>query len=179
MTGLAQSLKKELKGSEIVLVSMASKSYRDRLKELVDFSMGKYEKICYITVNDPYESIAGKIGVSGKGKVFFIDCVTSTIKPPEDKPGVSFVSSPRAFTEISIALKKAMKSEKTDFAIMDSISALMVYEKSVAVLKFIHSLILTCREGTMGAAFVILKEDVDSSMLKDLTMFVDKVVEAG
>ena len=31
----------------------------------------------------------------------------------------------------------------------------------------------------MKTCFVILKEDVDASMLKDLTMFVDKVVETG
>lgn len=166
-----------LKDGKILLLSVGSKDYRDAMKELSVFAAGKSGRACYITLNDPYESIQGKLGESAT-KMFFIDCVTSTIKPAAPAKGVAFVSSPRAFTEISIALKKAMKEEKVDFAIFDSISALMVYEKSMSVLKFIHSLVLACREGGMSCVFVMLKEDVDGATLKDLTMFVDKVIEA-
>ncbi len=176
---LGKKLESELKENKILLVSLGSKDYREGLKDIGKFSVSRFKKVCYVTLNDPYESVAQKIGVADAGKMFYVDCVTSTIKPPQAKAGVAFVSSPRAFTEISIAVKKAISEEKVDFAILDSISALMVYEKSVAVLKFVHSLILTCREGKLSAAFVILKEDVDTSMLKDLTMFVDKVVEAS
>ncbi len=178
MGDIAHTLEAEYKKNKIVLISISSATYREKLKALAEFSMKNFKKVCYVTLNDPQESIAQKLGITDASKVFFIDCVTSTIKPPEPKDGVTFVSSPRAFTEISIALKKAMKEQTTDFAIVDSISALMVYEKSMSVIKFVHSLILTCREGNMSAAFIILKEDVDGSMLKDLTMFVDKVVES-
>jgi hypothetical protein len=167
-----------LKDNKVLLLSVASKDYREALKSVVGFSVGRFGKVCYVTLNDPYESIAQKIGEAAS-KIIFIDCVTSTIKPQVPKKGVMFVSSPRAFTEISISMKKAMKDEKVDITVFDSISALMVYEKSVGVLKFIHSMILAFREANTAVIFVILKEDVDASMLKDLTMFVDKVVEAG
>lgn len=178
MKDIAKLLESELKENKVVLLSLGSKDYREGMNSISKFSVSKYKKVCYVTLNDPYESIAQKLGEDA-GKILFIDCVTSTTKTPEQKKGVMFVSSPRAFTEISISIKKAISDEKVDFSIFDSISALMVYEKSMSVLKFIHSLVLTCREGEMKTCFVILKEDVDASMLKDLTMFVDKVVETG
>ncbi|MFH0956400.1 MAG: hypothetical protein V1813_00905 [Candidatus Aenigmatarchaeota archaeon] len=176
MADAAKLVEGGLKEGKILLLSVGSKDYREAMKSVVEFSARKIGRVCYVTLNDPYESITQKLGEAAEN-ILFIDCVTSTIKPPAPKKGVMFVSSPRAFTEISLAVKKAIKEEKVDLVVLDSISALMVYEKSVGVLKFIHSLILTCREGNMSIIFVILKEDVDVSMLKDLTMFVDKVVE--
>jgi hypothetical protein len=176
MADAARLVEAGLKDSKILLLSVGSKDYREAMRSVVVFSAGKFGRVCYVTLNDPYETITQKLGEAA-GNILFIDCVTSTIKPPAPKEGVMFVSSPRALTEISLSVKKAIKEEKVGLTVLDSISALMVYEKPVGVLKFVHSLILTCREGNMSIIFVILKEDVDVSMLKDLTMFVDKVVE--
>jgi hypothetical protein len=162
----------------LILLSVGSASYREVIRSIASFAVERSTRVCYVTLNDPYENISARLGEAA-ARMYFVDCVTSTIKPPKHVDGVSFVSSPRAFTEISIALKKAMKEEQADFAIFDSVSALMVYETSVSVLKFLHSIILACREGKMGCVFVMLKEDVDASTLKDLTMFVDDVVEVG
>jgi len=63
--------------------------------------------------------------------------------------------------------------------VLDSISALMVYEQQLPSLKFIHSLVLTLREGKQKALLIILKEDAKDELMKDLTMFVDKILEVG
>jgi KaiC/GvpD/RAD55 family RecA-like ATPase len=179
MAGLNETIENELRENKILLVSLNSNVYRESLKSLARFSLERFRKTCYVTLNDSQQVISQKLGITDYSKVFFIDCVTSTIKPPEPKEGVAFISSPKAFTEISIALKKAIKEQGVDFVIFDSISALLVYEKSMAAFKFIHSLILTCREGNLNTVFVILKEDVGASTLKDLTMFVDKVIDTN
>jgi hypothetical protein len=178
MADAAKLIEAGLKDNKILLLSVDSNDYREAMRSVVEFSARKIGRVCYVTLNDPYESIMQKLGEAA-GNILFIDCVTSTIKPPVPKKGVMFVSSPRAFTEISLSVKNAIKEEKVELTVLDSISALMVYEKPVVVLKLVHSLILTCREGNVCVIFVILKEDVDISMLKDLTMFVDKVVEIG
>jgi hypothetical protein len=165
---------KEIDGGKILLVSVGSKQYREATGDLMEFSR-KFKKTCYVTLNDPYENIKAKAGSA----MVFIDCVTSTIKSPKSEEGVIFVSSPRALTEISIAIKKAIESFKMDFIIFDSLSALLVYEKSLSAMKFVHSMILTLRNAKTSAVLVILKEDVSEEVMKDLSMFVDKVVEVG
>jgi len=173
---LDETIKKELRGDKILLVSLKSEDYREFLKNLIKFLIKFFKKTCYVTVNDPYESIlSGLIG--GKGsKIFFIDCVTKTVKSAEPKEDVMFVSSPHALTEISIALKEELK-KGVDFMIFDSVSTMLIYEKPLTVLKFIHNLILKLRTLKLGVVFIILKEDASKEVLKDLTMMVDKILE--
>jgi len=178
MKSLNRILENELKSGSILLVSISSRDYRDCLKNLVEFSVKKFKKICYVAANDPCGAIRDRVCAGDVSKLFFIDCVSSTVGKHKDENNVIFVSSPQALTEISIVAKKVIQSVGVDFVIFDSISAIMVYEKSLAILKFIHSLVLTCRDAKLAASFIILKEDVGNELLKDLAMFVDKVVEA-
>ncbi len=162
----------ELAKNAILMLSVSSSQYRSATGDLIGLSK-KFKKTCYVTLNDPSDIIRAK---AGEG-LCFIDAVTATVKKPEQKSDVIFVSSPRALTEISIAMKKAIDNFKTDLMIFDSVSALLVYEKSVNSMKFVHSMILTLRESSVHAILLILKEDVSAELLKDLSMFVDKVVE--
>jgi KaiC/GvpD/RAD55 family RecA-like ATPase len=179
MADFAKAVVNALKADSIIILSLQSKEYREDQKASVHLAAGTFKKTCYITLNDPYESIVGKASAEDIRKIFFIDCVTSTIKKPSPAKNVVFVSSPRSLTEISIALKKIIYGEKTDAVVFDSISALMVYEQQLPSLKFIHSLVLTLREGKQKALLIILKEDAKDELMKDLTMFVDRIVEAG
>ena len=166
---------KEIQKNNILMLSVSSKDYRSATSDLIDFSKN-FKKTCYVTLNDSSDSIISKLGKDSK-RVCFIDCVTSTVKKPADREGVIYVSSPRALTEISIALKKAIDGFKMDFVIFDSISALLVYEKSLSAMKFVHNMVLMLRQGNISTVFIILKEDVSEELMKDLSMFVDKVVE--
>lgn len=173
MTGLKEDIRK----NKITVISIESGAYRKKMKELVGISSSLFKKICYVTVNDPYKTIASGIASGTKSEIFWIDCVTSTVKTPAAEKNVTFVSSPHALTEISIAIKKTIQKEGTDFSIFDSLSALLVYEQPPTVLKFIHNIVLTLREAELNACFVILKEDVKEELMKDLAMFVDMVVK--
>jgi len=177
LESLNKILENVLKKRAIILLSFLSKEYRTGMTNLIAFATHTFNKTCYVTLNDPYESIASRLDDEQKSRLFFIDCMTATIKTPETKENVVFVSSPHALTEMSIALKKVMEKGKIDFVIFDSISALLIYEQPLSVLKFVHSLILTSREADLGTSFVILKKDVSEQLMKDLAMFVDKIVE--
>ncbi len=172
-------MKQDIKGNKILLLSLRSGAYRKKMKELVRASTASFKRICYVTFNDPYETLARSIA-PGKGSGFlWIDCVSATVKSPKPEHGVTFVSSPHALTEVSIAIKKALEKDKTEFMILDSVSSMLVYEKPLTVLKFIHNIVLTLRTSGIGAAFIILREDVSEEVIKDLNMFVDKVSGVG
>ena len=177
MESLNEMLKNELNGNKILLISFKSIEYREGQKNLLGYSSGAFNKTCYVTVNDPYESVKGKLVEGEVSRFFFIDCVTPDVKTSKPEGGVVFVSSPHALTEISIAITNAMEKEKIDHLIFDSLSTLLIYEKPLTILKFVHSMVLKFREANLNASFVIMKEDVSVEMKKDLTMFVDKIVE--
>lgn len=176
MNNIYEILEREFKRNKIFLISLDSKDYREGQKKLLEFSTKNFEKTCYVTVNDPYESIIDSLGTGKSSNIFFIDCVTSTVKSVKPKEDVTFVSSPHALTEISISIKNVLKG-RINFLIFDSVSTLLIYENPLTVLKFIHKLILTLRSLKLSVAFIILKKDIGNEVVKDLNMMTDKVLE--
>ena len=176
MGDLCINFENGIKENKIMMISLQGKNYRDELKNFIEFSVNKFKKTCYVTVNDPYETIKDKLNSGVCSKVFFIDCVTSTIKSPDRKDDVLYVSSPHALTEISISLKKTL-GKGVDFVLFDSISSMLIYENPITILKFIHGLIVHLRLLKINVAFIILKEDASGEIVKDLAMMVDKTLE--
>ena len=66
-----------------------------------------------------------------------------------------------------------------DSSILDSLSTLLIYEEPSTVIKFSHSIISAFRSREVKAVLTCLEGDVGSELIKDLSMFVDKVVELG
>jgi len=176
MDSLSKPLDEGLKSGGVLLISIKSKDYRENLKNLTKILMGRFKRICYVTVNDPCDNIISSFSLDGNSNIFFIDCVTSMVKQPKPRQNVTFVSSPHALTEISISLKKSLE-KKTDFILFDSISTMLIYENPLTVLRFIHNMILTLRASKIPTAFIILKEDVSNELLKDINMLTDKNLE--
>ena len=55
------SIENDIKNNKILLISVKSTVYRDKIKELVSTSSGMFRKICYVTVNDPYKTVASNM----------------------------------------------------------------------------------------------------------------------
>ena len=170
------SIENDIKNNKTLLVSVKSTVYRDKIKKILNISSGIFRKICYVTINDPHKTLASNMP-KVKSEIFWVDCVSSTVKVPKPEKNVIYVSSPHALTEISITIKNVIKKEKTDLVLFDSISAQLVYENVSVILRFIHNLILSLRDANLNALFIILKEDATEELMKDLAMFVDKIVE--
>ena len=134
------------------------------------------KRICYVTLNKPYNTIQNNIKNLGlsSDKFYFIDAITSTVGTPPLISNCSFISSPTALTDISLAFSDALLT--CDNAIFDTISTLIVYEDINSVIKFVHNLITKIRVINKKAVFVALKEDSEE-LIKDLNMFVDIVTE--
>ncbi|MCK4336166.1 MAG: hypothetical protein KAW40_05595, partial [Candidatus Aenigmarchaeota archaeon] len=105
------------------------------------------------------------------------DCVTKKVKDEEASEQVVYVSSPKALTEINIVMKKVLNAGKIDSTIFDSLSTLLVYEGSHAVVRFSHSIISMFRTLGSKGILISLREDMQNELINDLNMFVDKVVE--
>lgn len=169
-----------VRDNQVLLVLVDKAGYAEKCKILLRSALREKKPLCYTTFNRPSSSIrsaAEKMGIDS-GSLLFIDTVTRSIEKPVPDERCIFVSSPQALTEISIAASKMMKDKGCLMMIFDSLSALLIYEKPNAIIQFTHSIISKARLQSANAIFLALKEDTDSELLKDLYMFVDKVVEA-
>lgn len=176
MSSMEETFATELKKNRILLISTKSNEYRSKLVKMLNHSGEIYKKTCCVTVNDPCETIINNMDPASSRNIVFVDCVTQTIKRETPKLNVIYVSSPRALTEISITVKKILERGNVNFVIFNTLSTLLIYEETLTVLKFVHNLVLSFREAGINAAFLILREDVSDEIMKDMCMFVDKII---
>lgn len=176
---MGMDIKKEIRENLVTLIVLSKEQYIGRMSEVARLMNESFSKTLFISLTQPYSSALETLRKNNVPveKFTFIDVLTSTVRDPDPDPNCSFVSSPSALTEISVAFSKAINDKKCDSAFFDSISVLTIYEDQNAVIKFVHNILTKSRVIGTKTVFVCLKEDKDIPLIKDLYMFVDKVID--
>ena len=87
------------------------------------------------------------------------------------------MGSPRALTKLSISIAEIFKTFKPQILLFDSLFTILIYEKENTVLKFVHSLSGRIRLSGCAAIFIAQKGQAESELIKDLNLFIDKVIK--
>ncbi len=167
----------DISKNSIILLITSKSTYRESISTIYQ-EIAKFGNIGYITINKPYQSI--KKDLENKSinttKFFFVDAITATVQAPPIVNDCIFVSSPTALTDIGLAFSSLLGEKNRDLVFFDTISTLVVYEDIGSVIKFAHNLVTKGRVTNKKVLFLSLKEDSET-LIKDLNMFVDAVVE--
>lgn len=176
-----ETVKKAIEENDIVLLLLPNDKYSEKVNDVADVTSKLDGTICYISTNKPYTTLLKNFEKQNinTNNFHFIDCVTKSASGVEAGGKVVYVSSPKALTELNIAIKKALEKCKPKIAIFDSLSTLLIYEDASVVTRFVHSMISTFRSFKSKSFLIALKDDMKTELVKDLSMFVDKVVEMG
>ena len=169
-------MKAEGKIGDISVFLVSDRNYASKMKELACSISSDYSRICYVSLNKPCGAVSDNLKKWGAnpGKFFIIDCTGKQAKEGQ----VVFVSSPKALTEMSITTGKVIDLGKIEALIFDSLSTLLAYEEPSTVVKFTHSLISVFRAKKIIGVLVCLEGGKNTELVKDISMFVDRVVAA-
>jgi len=168
----------ESRGRILVLVIPEQKYTKD----LVDVSRSlaeKYSSICYVSLNRPCSDLTKMLAETSVdlNKFYFVDAITKTARIPEASNTCTYISSPGALTELSLAVSNFFDRNKADCLIFDSLSTLFVYESEMVITKFVHFLMAKLKVVGCDAYFTVLKGDENSALVKDISMFADQIVD--
>ena len=78
-----------------------------------------YDKILYISINKPYETLINEFKQAeiNTDKFCFIDCITRTSEDVESTKNCTYVSSPKAMDEIQTAIMDILRKEKLYYTV--------------------------------------------------------------
>ena len=176
---MALDFKKEIDHTRILVIIIPSIQYTKVIVDIAKQLSDNYDKTCYVSLNRPHEALINSL-IKNKvdtKKFTFVDAISHVTQTKvETQADCIFVSSPRSLTELTLAIKKA-SMKKPVALLFDSLSTLLIYHKGPDVTQFIHAMINKIRMGDMVAVFTVLKGDVNTGIIKDISMFVDKVIE--
>jgi len=172
------ALNDEFSKSQVTLAVINKSDYIGKSLEVVKAVEGVSSKICYVALNKPYNSIVMNMNNNGVNpkKFYFIDVLTATVQTPPQVDNCTFVESSDALTDLSLSFSSAMSDENCDNALFDSISTLIIHQGEPSIIKLAQNIITKIRVDGKKAVFITLKEDSET-LIKDLTMLVDAIVE--
>jgi len=134
----------------------------------------------YITVNKPYYALIKTLkseGIDIQG-FYFIDASSGDSDDESKSKGENFEKiEPANMTEMLLTIEKCLQTKRYDGVIFDSISTLLAYQDEDMVIRFAHSLINKLRNSGVKGIFLCAKDDLKTSLLKNLNMLADYSVD--
>lgn len=177
---MAINLKAKIGKNKVVILVIPDEEYAEFMIKVSKSVASDYKKICYVNLNKSYFTLtnAFKSENINLNKFFFIDGVTKKAGEAKKAGNCLYVDAPNALTQLSLGINKIFKTFKPEILLFDSLSTILIYEEVNTVLKFVHSLIGKIRLVDCVAVFTVLEGDVSSNLIKDLSMFIDKLMRA-
>ncbi|MBR9677140.1 hypothetical protein GOV04_03295 [Candidatus Woesearchaeota archaeon] len=171
-------LENEIKKSQVLLLTMKKSDYPKKHFLLLKAFSKASTMTCYVTLSKPADSLIEELDkLKLKSQKFhFIDAITKTVKSAENTDQCSFVSSPTALTELSMTFSDTVVNFNCDNCLVEPLSALLVYQDINKVLQFAQNLITKVRVSNIKVSILVFEDD-NKQLVKDLHMFVDKAVK--
>ena len=175
---MAVPLQKIVNEGELSVLVISNNTYMKKIGDIAKHLGKNYKAICYVSLNKMYDALDSSLKKQkiDTSRFLYIDGVTKSVKKNVGKEkNCIYISTPQALTELSIAINKVIGSGQFDALLFDSLSTLLIYNKAESVCKFIHTFTNKVRAQNMTAIFTALSSDTETSVLKELGMYVDAV----
>lgn len=148
--------------------------------EITKHLSSNYSAVCYVSLNRMYSTLTESLSEAkvNTRNIMFIDALTqaATTKKPKES-NCTYINSAASLTELGIAISETLKTGKFDVILFDSLSTLLIYNKSNVVCEFVHSLVNKIRALKVTAVFTALEEDTESELLKKVGLCVDDIID--
>ena len=173
-------LAKEFEGLEnpVVLGLIDPIRYQESVLNLLRYFTRRTPRGVYVTLNKPYATLLksfSKAGISTES-VFFVDAITDVPATEEDAMHAC-LGSGIDLTNLGISIAKAIKQIKEDrFLLLDSLSTLLIYYDSKAVVKFAHLLTEKMRSWNSSGSLITVETNSERDVVSQLSPFCDKVI---
>ncbi len=134
----------------------------------------------YLALNIPHTTVERELKKRGAdpSRVFFIDCITSSIKAVETTEKVIYLDSPNLML-LENVMKHGLKTlgGERNFVYIESISTLLAYNSYQSFIRFLRMITNEIRlYGLVGILFVLDKE-LQEVEFSQVSTFVDDVID--
>lgn len=166
----------------LLLAVASNEQYAGRLCSLLNSVRGIGKRVCYVCLSRPYRDVQDDLRRENidTADFFFIDALSSHYEMPGHRRNCIFLKSPN-LAEIMPAVRMLVKKERCRILLVDSVSAMLMYQESFQIISFTHSLTSEKWAGGIRKVFMALKQGVlekeNNALINDLKMFADKIVE--
>jgi archaellum biogenesis ATPase FlaH len=131
----------------------------------------------YVTVSKTFDYLSKTFKEGTKqSNIKFIDCISRSAGISEGSPNCIYVESPVMLEKMILEILnnfKGMKRDLDKFIVIDSLSALMIYNDPEIIREFMSVVMNRSRSENIHVVSILVEEEMDSSKLIQLN---DKII---
>lgn len=144
----------------IVLAVTDAMRYNEAMTRLCSLLLGQYQEGLVVTANRPCQSLRETYAKAGldTDRLRFVDCVTSLtgLAPPPDARALH-IESPTLLEKLAMRTEQTLRRMgHSRFLLLDSLSALAVYNGNAAVAELSHNLVTRLRVHRVPSALLLV-----------------------
>jgi len=131
----------------------------------------------FIAASKPFNYLSKTFKeITQNPNIKFIDCISRTAGISDNSNNCIFLESPVMLENLILEIFNNFKSQKSDndkYIVIDSLSALMIYNDPEIIREFISLVMNRCRAENIHVVSILVEEEMDSNRLIQLN---DKII---
>lgn len=176
--GIKDRVSVAIKVNQSVGIQVPENRHGDLLEALFNFMFSNQNDVwTFVTASDTYDHISKTFKeISEHSNIKFIDCISRAAGVSELQSNCTYVESPTMLEIVSLEIMnnfRGVDDEVEKYVVIDSLSALMVYNDSEVIREFVSLLTSRARSRNIHIVTILVEEEVDSNRLIQMN---DKIV---
>ena len=163
--GIKDRVAVAIKVNQSVGIQVPENRHTDLLETLFDFMLSNpNDTWTFLTASDTYDHIK------------FIDCISRAAGISEFHDNCTYIESPTMLEIAGLEIMntfQGVKDEVDKYIVIDSLSALMIYNDSEIIREFVSLLMSKARSQNIHIISILIEEEADSNKLIQMN---DKIV---
>ena len=176
--GIKDRVSVAIKVNQSVGIQVPENRHDDLLEALFNFMLSNPNDVwTFVTASDTYDHISKTFKeISEHSNIKFIDCISRAAGVSELQSNCTYVESPTMLEIVNLEIMnnfRGVDDEVEKYVVIDSLSALMVYNDSEVIREFVSLLTSRARSKNIHIVTILVEEEVDSNRLIQMN---DKIV---
>ena len=168
--GIKDRVSVAIKVNQSVGIQVPENRHDDLLEALFNFMLSNPNDVwTFVTASDTYDHISKTFKeISEHSNIKFIDCISRAAGISELQSNCTYVESPTMLEIVSLEIMnnfRGVDDEVEKYVVVDSLSALMVYNDSEVIREFASLLTSRARSKNIHIVTILVEEEVDSNSL--------------
>lgn len=176
--GIKDRVSVAIKVNQSVGIQVPENRHDDLLEALFNFMLSNPNDVwTFVTASDTYDHISKTFKeISEHSNIKFIDCISRAAGVSELQSNCTYVESPTMLEIVSLEIMnnfRGVDDEVEKYVVIDSLSALMIYNDSEVIREFVSLLTSRTRSKNIHIVTILVEEEADSNRLIQMN---DKIV---
>ncbi len=182
--GIRERIANSAKVNQSVGIIVPGNNYADTLEAIVHHMVSTPQATwVYVTITKPFDSIKKKYkDISEHKNIKFIDCISHAAGIAKLDSECIYIESPTMLEKTSMEIMNIFedlpqKEDAEKYVILDSLSAMMIYNDAETVTEFFYRLINKTRSADVHSINLVVEEEELDKYLNKIIYLNDKILK--